>query len=99
MALWTNDKPEDTNLMWYYAVYDGISMENRKDVKLYEAEDLLKEYTFVHGREFLRHKDNLVAGASGRRELIVNVLNAGVRGVCYLFLTLIAAGEAWRRVC
>ncbi len=92
MALWTNDKPEDTNLMWYYAVYDGISMENRKDVKLYEAEDLLKEYTFVHGREFLRHKDNLVAGASGRRELIVNVLNAGVRGVCYLFLTLIAAG-------
>ncbi len=92
MALWTNDKPEDTNLMWYYAVYDGLSMENRKDVKLYEAEELLKEYTFVHGREFLRHKDNLVAGASGRREFIVNVLNAGVRGVCYLFLTLIAAG-------
>ncbi len=92
MALWTNDKPEDTNLMWYYAVYDGISMENRKDVKLYEVEDLLKEYTFVHGREFLKHKDNLVAGASGRREFIVNVLNAGVRGVCYLFLTLIAAG-------
>lgn len=92
MALWTNDKPEDTNLMWYYAVYDGVSMENRKDVKLYDALDLLKEYTFVHGMKFLKHKDNLVAGASGRRELIVNILNAGVRGICYLFLTLIAAG-------
>ncbi len=92
MALWTNDKPEDTNLMWYYAVYDGVSMENRKDVKLYDALDLLKEYTFVHGMKFLRYKDNLVAGASGRRELIVNILNAGVRGICYLFLTLIAAG-------
>lgn len=92
MALWTNDKPEDTNLMWYYAVYNGVSMENRKDVKLYDALDLLKEYTFVHGMEFLKHKDNLVAGTSGRRELIMNILNAGVRGICYLFLTLIAAG-------
>lgn len=92
MALWTNDKPEDTNLMWYYAVYDGISMENRKDVKLYDAIDLLKEYTFVHGMKFLKHKDNLVAGTSGRREFIINILNAGVRGICYLFLTLIAAG-------
>lgn len=92
MALWTNDKPEDTNLMWYYAVYDGLSMENRKDVKLYDAVDLLKEYTFVHGMAFLRHKDNLVAGTGGRRELVVNILNAGVRGICYLFLTLIAAG-------
>ena len=92
MALWTNDKPEETNLMWYYAVYDGVSMENRKDVKLYDVEDLLKEYTFVHGREFLKYKDKLVAGTSGRREFVVNILNAGVRGVCYLFLTLIAAG-------
>lgn len=92
MALWTNDKPEETNLMWYYAVYDGLSMKNRKDVKLYGAEDLLKEYTFVHGREFLKYKDNLVAGICGRRELMVNILNAGVRGICYLFLTLIAAG-------
>lgn len=92
MALWTNDKPEDTNLMWYYAVYNGVSMGNRKDIKLYDALELLKEYTFVHGMEFLKHKDNLVAGTSGQRELIVNILNAGVRGICYLFLTLIAAG-------
>lgn len=92
MALWTNDKPEDTNLMWYYAVYNGVSMENRKDVKLYNALDLLKEYTFVHGMEFLKYKDNLVAGTGGRREFVMNILNAGVRGICYLFLTLIAAG-------
>lgn len=92
MALWTDDKPEDTNLMWYYAVYDGISMENRKDVKLYDAIGLLKEYTFVHGMAFLKYKDNLVAATGGRRELAVNILNAGVRGVCYLFLTMIAAG-------
>ncbi len=92
MALWTDDKPEETNLMWYYAVYDGVSMENRKDVKLYDAVDLLKEYTFVHGREFLKYKDNLIAKTGGRQELIVNVLSAGVRGICYLFLTLIAAG-------
>lgn len=92
MALWTNDKPEETNLMWYYAVYDGISMENRKDVKLYDAVDLLKEYTFVHGKDFLKYKDNLMAGASGRKELVSSILNAGVRGICYLFLTLLAAG-------
>lgn len=92
MALWTDDRPEDTNLMWYYAVYDGISMENRKDVKLYDAVDLLKEYTFVHGMDFLKHKDNLVAGTGGRRELVISILNAGVRGICYLFLTVIAAG-------
>ncbi len=90
MALWTNDKPQETNLMWYYAVYDGISMENRKDVKLYDAVDLLKEYTFVHGREFLKYKDNLMAKTGGLKELVINVLNAGVRGICYLFLTLIA---------
>ena len=66
-------------------------MENRKDVKLYDVIDLLKEYTFVHGMKFLKHKDNLVAGTSGRREFIINILNAGVRGICYLFLTLIAA--------
>lgn len=92
MALWTDDKPEDTNLMWYYAVYDGISMENRKDVKLYDAIDLLKEYTFVHGMGFLKYKDDLVAGTGGRREFVINILNAGVRGICYLFLTMIAAG-------
>lgn len=92
MALWTDDRPEDTNLMWYYAVYDGISMENRKDVKLYDAVDLLKEYTFVHGMKFLKYKDDLVAGTGGRREFVINILNAGVRGICYLFLTLIAAG-------
>ncbi len=92
MALWTNDKPQETNLMWYYAVYDGISMENRKDVKLYDAVDLLKEYTFVHGREFLKYKDNLMAKTGGLKELVINVLNAGVRGICYLFLTLIATG-------
>lgn len=92
MALWTNDKPEETNLMWYYAVYNGVSMKNRKDVKLYDALDLLKEYTFVHGMDFLKRKDNLVAGTSGRREFVMNILNAGVRGICYLFLTLIAAG-------
>lgn len=92
MAIWTDDKPEETNLMWYYAVYDGVSMENRKDVKLYDAVDLLKEYTVVHGREFLKYKDNLMAKTGGRKELIINVLSAGVKGICYLFLTLIAAG-------
>ncbi len=90
IALWTDDKPDDTNLMWYYAVYDGISMENRKDVKLYDAIDLLKEYTFVHGMGFLKYKDDLVAGTGGRREFVINILNAGVRGICYLFLMMIA---------
>ena len=92
MALWTNDKPQDTNLMWYYAVYEGLSMKNRKYVKLYDAVKLLKEYTFVHGREFLKYKDNLMAKASGKREFVISVFSTGARGICYLFLTLMAAG-------
>ncbi|MCI8308301.1 MAG: ABC transporter ATP-binding protein [Lachnospiraceae bacterium] len=92
MALWTDDKPEDTNLMWYYAVYEGVSMENRKYVKIYDAVKLLKEYTFNHGREFLKYKNDLMAKACGRQQLVINVLNIGIRGICYLFLTLIAAG-------
>lgn len=91
MALWTDDKPEDTNLMWYYAVYEGLSMENRKYVKIYDAVKLLKEYTFHHGREFLKYKNNLMAKACGMQQLVINVLNIGIRGICYLFLTLIAA--------
>ncbi len=92
MALWTDDKPEDTNLMWYYAVYEGVTMENRKYVKIYDAAKLLKEYTFNHGREFLKYKNDLMAKACGRQQLVINVLNIGIRGICYLFLTLIAAG-------
>ena len=65
----------------------GVSV---RTLHYYDAIDLLKEYTFVHGMGFLKYKDDLVAGTGGRREFVINILNAGVRGICYLFLMMIA---------
>lgn len=90
MLRWPRNEPEKISLMWYFAWYNGITPENRKDVKLYNMRELLKEYVVEHGKEFLKEKENDMARESGRKTLIGNVFGAGVSGVCYFFLTLMA---------
>lgn len=78
--------------MWYFALYDGISPQNRKDIKLYNVRKLMEEYVLEHGKEFLKSKRDKVSKTSGCQSLIGSVLGTGVQGVCYFFLTLMAVG-------
>ncbi len=90
MLRWPRNEPEKVSLMWYFAWYNGITPENRKDVKLYHMRELLNEYVVEHGKEFLKEKENDMARESGRKALMGSVFGAGVSGVCYFFLTLMA---------
>lgn len=91
MQKWPKNEPEKINLMWYFAIFDGITPENRKDVKLYNAKSLLKEYVIEHGKDFLKEKEEEMARESGKRALVGSVFGTGVTGICYFFLTLMAA--------
>ncbi len=90
MQKWPKNEPEKINLMWYFAIYDGITPENRKDVKLYNAKALLKEYVIEHGKDFLKEKEKEMASEHGRRALVGSLSGTGVTGICYFFLTLMA---------
>lgn len=92
MQRWPKNQPEKINLMWYFAIYNGITPENRKDVKLYQAKPLLKQYVVEHGKEFIKQKEEDMARESGRKEIFGNVFGIGVSGICYFFLTLMAVG-------
>lgn len=92
MQRWPKNEPEKINMMWYFAIYNGITPENRKDVKLYDAKSLLKEYVIEHGKEYLKQKEEDLANESGKKEVFGSVFGAGVSGVCYFFLTLMAVG-------
>lgn len=90
MQRWPKNEPEKVSLLWYFAWYNGITPENRKDVKLYHVKPLLKEYVVEHGKEFLKEKEEDMAKESGREALFSSLFGAGVSGVCYFFLTLMA---------
>ena len=45
-----------------------------------------------YGKEYSRNRDNSMADSGGRRALFNNMLGAGVQGVCYFFITLLAVG-------
>lgn len=92
MQRWPKNEPEKINMMWYFAIYNGITPENRKDVKLYDAKSLLKEYVIEHGKEYLKQKEEDLANESGKKGIFESVFGAGVSGVCYFFLTLMAVG-------
>lgn len=92
MQRWPKNEPEKVNLMWYFAIYNGITPENRKDVKLYHAKPLLKEYVIEHGKEYIKEKEQDMAKESGKTEIFGSVFGAGVSGICYFFLTLMAVG-------
>ncbi len=92
MQRWPKNEPEKINLMWFFVIFNGITPENRKDVKLYNAKPLLEEYMIEHGKEFLKQKETDMARESGKKEVFGNVFGAGVSGICYFFLTLMAVG-------
>lgn len=92
MQRWPRNEPEKINLMWYFAIYNGITPENRKDVKLYHVKPLLKEYVIEHGKEYLKEKEQDMAKESGKEGMFESVFGAGVSGICYFFLTLMAVG-------
>ncbi|MCM1244627.1 MAG: ABC transporter ATP-binding protein/permease [Roseburia sp.] len=90
MQRWPKNEPEKINLMWYF-MYNGTP-EIRKDIKLYHARPLLEEYVFEHGKEWIKQKEEDMAKESGKKDVFGNVFSAGVSGVCYFFLTLMAVG-------
>ena len=92
MQRWPKNEPEKINLMWFFVIFNGITPENRKDVKLYNAKPLLEECMIEHGKEFLKQKETDMARESGKKEVFGNVFGAGVSGICYFFLTLMAVG-------
>ncbi len=51
MQRWPKNEPEKINLMWFFVIFNGITPENRKDVKLYNAKPLLEEYMIEHGKD------------------------------------------------
>ena len=92
MQRWPKKEPEKINLMWYFALNGGITPENRKDVKLYHARPLLEQYVVEHGKEFIKQKEKDMAREGGKQAMFENVFGAGVSGICYFFLTLMAVG-------
>lgn len=90
MLRWPKNEPEKVSLLWYFAWYNGITPENRKDVKLYHVKPLLERYVVEHGKEFLKEKEEDMAKGSGCKALFGSLFGAGVSGVCYFFLTLMA---------
>lgn len=78
--------------MWYFTIYNGLSPENRKDAKLYNMRDLLKVYIIEHGKEFLKDKRDKISKVSGQKAVFGSILGSSVQGVCYFFLTILAAG-------
>lgn len=92
MQRWPKNEPEKINLMWYFALYGGVTPENRKDVKLYHARPLLEQYVVEHGKEFIKQKEEDMAREGGKQAMFENVFGTGVSGICYFFLTLMAVG-------
>lgn len=83
------EKPEDIDMTWEF-VEDGGLTEERKNVKLYGAKSLIYEYLCEHGRDFRNRRNNKVSKIEGRKSIVNNVLGAGVQGICYFFVTLLA---------
>ena len=82
--------PEDIDISW--DLHPGALINNLKDIKLYGARGLFSRYVEEYGKEYSRNRDNSMAGSGGRRALFNNMLGAGVQGVCYFFITLLAVG-------
>lgn len=83
------EKPEDIDMTWDFVEGGGLT-EDRKDVKLYGARSLIYEYLCEHGRDFRNRRNNKVSKIEGCNSIVNNVLGAGVQGICYFFVTLLA---------
>lgn len=85
-------RPEDMDLTWDFVEGESGQTDNLKDIKLYGARSLVYEYLCKHGKRFRHEKNEKMSKADGINALVNNVLGAGVQGICYFFITLLAAG-------
>ncbi len=85
-------RPEDMDLTWDFVEGESGRADNLKDIKLYGARSLVYEYLCEHGKQFRDRKNENMSKADGINALVNNVLGAGVQGICYFFITLLAAG-------
>lgn len=85
------ERPEDVDVTWGMTM-DGIPQSNRKDIKLYGAKMLLKEYLERNGRAFSEECHKNMSRTDGKRATLSSILSAGVQGICYFFITLMASG-------
>lgn len=96
ILFWQEKEPErseDINLLWDYVVNDGIARDILKDIKLYQARGLLYEYLVEHGKKFEEECMEKIMRAIGKRYTLGAVFGSGAKGVCYFFLTLMAAAN------
>lgn len=87
------ERPEDINLLWDYMANEEIARGSIKDIKLYQASGLLYEYMVEHGKDFVVECEGKVWGEMAKRYVLGAVLGSGAKGVCYFFLTLMAAAN------
>lgn len=85
------DKPEDMDITWAF-VEGTTRMEDRKDIKLYGARSLVCQYLCEHGRDFMKRRNDKLGKTEGKSAVVNSVLGAGVQGICYFFVTLLAVG-------
>lgn len=85
------EKPEDVDLTWEIVEGGGLT-EDRKDIKLYGAKSLLRKYLCEHAIDFINNRNEKLSQNEGRKAFINGVFGAGVSGICYFFVTLLAAG-------
>lgn len=84
-------RPEDVDLTWDLTM-DGIPQSHRKDIKLYGVKVLLREYLEGNGRAFIKECRENMSRADGKKATLSSILSAGVQGICYFFITLMASG-------
>lgn len=85
------EKPEDIDLTWDLTLRGALD-KYYKDIKIYGVRALLWEYLEEHGKKYAKERDNDMSENAGKRALVSSVLGAGTQGVCYFFITLMAAG-------
>lgn len=83
------EKPEDIDMTYDFVEGGGLT-EDRKDIKLYGAKSLIYEYLCEHGRDFRNRRNDRVSKIEGKSDVVYSILGAGVQGICYFFVTLLA---------
>lgn len=85
------EKPEDIDITWAFVESRGLT-EDRKDIKLYGARSLVYKYLCEYGRDFNKRRNDKLGKTEGKSAVVNSVLGAGVQGICYFFVTLLAVG-------
>lgn len=70
---------------WSFALYDGFSYKNGKDVRIYDGYNLFHEYTL--GRT-MRYETNKMSSCMGKGAGLAGISNAIITGGVYLVITI-----------